>query len=210
MRVAFENGTVHECTGVALVCITYNVFLACGLVGGELPLSSRREACAATTAETGREDCIYNLLRLHLRKNLAERLIAVRADIFVNAFGVDYAAVAESNAVLLFIELRIGEGVNRFGYAFVRFLVKKSFNKSSLEEMLLNDFFDIVNLDVRIECAFGIDNHDRTVCAKSETTRLNYLDLIRKTCELKLFCHRLAYRDAAGRCTARTAADKYV
>ena len=210
MRVAFKNGTIHERTGVALVCVTYNVFLACRLICGELPLSSCREACAATTAKSGSKNSVDNFLRLHFGKNLAERLITVGADVFVNAFGVYNAAVAEGNTVLLFIEFCIREGVNGFRYAFICFLVEKSFNKSSFEEVFLNYFFYVFNLDVGIECAFGIDDHDRTVCAKSETTSLNYLDLVRETCELKLFSHCLAYCNATGRCTARTAADKYM
>ena len=106
MRVAFEHGTVHECTGVALVSVAAYIFnisirhdVAC-----ELPFHTGREAAAASAAQTGIEDFLNDLLRCHRGQHLVECPVAVSADVFIDVFRIDQTAVAECNTVLLCIE----------------------------------------------------------------------------------------------------------
>ena len=106
MRVAFEHGTVHKCTGVALVSVAAYIFnigirddVAC-----ELPFHTGREAAAASAAQTGIEDFLNDLFRRHRGQDLVECPVAVSADVFIDIFRIDQTAVAECNTVLLCIE----------------------------------------------------------------------------------------------------------
>src|SRR6185503_6472498 len=50
VRIAFEHAAVHECTGVAFICITDHVFGTILHIAGDLPLPSSWEAGAAASA----------------------------------------------------------------------------------------------------------------------------------------------------------------
>ena len=76
-RVAFEDGTIHECARVAFVTVADDVFLVGFLVGGELPFSSGGEAATATTADTGSQDFVDDFLRGHGGKGTLEALEAL-------------------------------------------------------------------------------------------------------------------------------------
>ena len=50
--VTFENGTIHESTGVALVGIADDIFLVGFVLSAEFPFQTCGETSAATTTET--------------------------------------------------------------------------------------------------------------------------------------------------------------
>ena len=208
VRVAFENGAVHECTGVTFVGITYYVLFACGLSFSEGPFFTGGEACTATAAETGIEDRLDNVLGSHGGDNLCESLIAVASDVFVDAFRVDNTAVTESDALLLCIEGSLVESED-VG-ALYGFAVKELANGITANEMLGNDFVHIFGLNLAVEGAFGVNDHDRAECAKTETTGSNYLDFVFDACELKFFYESLANVHGVRGGTAGTAADQDV
>ena len=106
MRIAFENGTIHECTRISLVSVTANVLLISvrNDISCEFPLHTSRESAAASSAETGIEDSLDNVLGSHSCEDLAESLVALSAYVLVDILRIDNTAVSESNTVLLFIE----------------------------------------------------------------------------------------------------------
>ena len=78
----------------------------------KLPFTSGGETCAAATAKSAFTDSVDYFLRLHFRQNLDERLVTVVSDVLVDVFGVDYAAIAKSDAGLLFVKVGVGKGTN--------------------------------------------------------------------------------------------------
>ncbi len=102
--VAFENRTVHECTGVALVGVTAYILLWSdnGLL--RTAISTCGESAAASAAQTGRENGLNYIFGSHFLEDLAECLITVHCDILVDTLGIDDAAVSERNSLLLLVE----------------------------------------------------------------------------------------------------------
>ena len=99
--VAFQNGTIHERAGVALVGVADHVLLVSLGSGGKLPLLAGGETSAATAAQTGLQHLVNNLLEGSFRSEpCPERLIAVESNIFVDVFGVDTTAVPQSQTHL--------------------------------------------------------------------------------------------------------------
>ena len=83
-------------------------------------------------------------------------------------------------------------------------LVNKAINDTTLHKVLVNDFGDILNSYSAVECAFGVNDHDRTECAKTETTCSDYLYLVLKTFCSDLGVHSVHYLNAAGGSTSCT------
>ena len=179
MRIAFKNTSVHECAGVAFVGVADNILLVSLVCGGKAPFESGRESAAASSAQSGILDYLDNLLGSKLGKALCKSLIAVVCDIFVNVFGVDYAAVAKRDSVLLLIELGFLE---RLDFLTVDCLIiKKSLDHAALEKMLFNNFGNVFNLDFGIEAAFGINYHNGAESAKTEAAGADNFDFFFKS-----------------------------
>jgi hypothetical protein len=107
MRIAFKDGTVHECTRVAFVGVAADIFLICGISLCEHPLASCREACAAAAAKSRIKKDFNDVIRGHFRQNFSECLIAARSDVFIDILRVDDTAVPKGDTMLLLIEVRI-------------------------------------------------------------------------------------------------------
>lgn len=72
------------------------------------------------------------------------KLITVGADVFVDVFGVDNAAVTKRNAGLHFHKVAV---VQRFyGFGGLVIFVQKSFDKTTFRKVFFNDFFDVATL----------------------------------------------------------------
>ena len=209
MRVALENGTVHECARVALVGVAADILLLILGCSRELPLQTRGEAAAASAAKTGVDQRLDDVCGLHLGQNLAERLIAVHANVLVDDFGVDHAAVAERNAMLLLIERRLGQRSDGVMVAGLLVVLKAS-HRTTLEQMLLDDLGDVFGLDHAVEGAVGVNDHDRTKRAKTEAAGRDELDFLGQTLLCQLSLKSILQRHASGGGTARTAADQYM
>jgi hypothetical protein len=68
----------------------------------------------------------------------------------------------------------------------------------------------VLGLYLAVEGAFGINDHDRAECAKTEATGSDYLDFVFDACELQLFYESFADVHGVRGCTACTAADQDV
>ncbi len=101
--VALEYGTIHECARVTLVGVTGYVFHIALRFICKFPFKTGREAAAATSAKPGFLNSIDNLFGRHFCKSFCECLITVDADVFIDVFGVNRAAVTEYES-LLFLE----------------------------------------------------------------------------------------------------------
>ena len=107
VRVGFDNGSVHKCTGVALVSVAYKVFfLALALTCG-IPLEPCREACTASSCKSGSLDDFDYFFGGHTAYSLFKSRVAVLFYIFLNYFRIDYTAVSESDTCLFCKELAV-------------------------------------------------------------------------------------------------------
>ena len=209
VRVAFEDGTIHERAGVALVRVAADVLFLAGGIFGELPFPARREARAAAAAKAGLGDDVDNVLRGHFGQNFAECLVTVVSDVLLDLFGVDDAAVAERHTVLLFIEVGVVERLDVAVFPH-RFLVQKAGDDAPFDDVFVDDLVYVFHLDLRIECAFGIDDHDRAERAQAEASRFGDVHFVFKPFLLDARNERVVNFHRIARRAARAAADKYV
>ena len=101
--VAFENGSVHERAGIALVAVTDDVLLAVRLSVSELPLSAGGESATAAASESGIENIFDHVRPVHF-KSVFKTFERARAESLVYIFGIDASATVQSDTNLLFIE----------------------------------------------------------------------------------------------------------
>ena len=199
MRIAFKNGTIHECTGVTLVSITYDIFLRSFVRCAESPLASCGESAAASSAESGIGHAFDNVLGSHLCEGFTECCITVHSDILFDVLGIDNTAVSQSDTLLSFVETSLGQSCLHILFcALVGVIVYKTLDGTALKQMLLNDLGNIRYFYTAVESSVGINDDDRTERTKSEASCLNKLDLIFQVVVLELCCKFIADLGAAG------------
>ena len=106
VRVSFHDGTVHECTGVAFVGITYHVFVRSVELAGDFPFYAGGETCAAAAAKARGLDVGKHLETVTLEA-VGKGLVAVAGDIFQDVFRIDETAVSQSDTHLLAVEIHV-------------------------------------------------------------------------------------------------------
>ena len=188
--VAFKDGTVHERAGVALIRVADHVLLIGFILRSEEPLLAGRETGAAAAAQTGIGDDLDDLFGGHFGEHLAQRLIAVHGDILVDAFGVDDAAVAQRDALLLGVE----DGVVQRHVGLVDLIlevirhvvVDKAFHHTALEKVFFHDLLDVALFHAGIERSVGIDDDHGTEGAEAEAAGSDNFDFARQTVFLDL------------------------
>ena len=99
--VAFKDGTVHECTGVAFVGVADDVLFVAGLVVGSFPLDACGEACTAAATETGLLHLFDDFDAVALFQDTGQSQVAVLGHVAVDAVDVDEAAVAQGDTDLI-------------------------------------------------------------------------------------------------------------
>ena len=165
--IALERGTVHVSAGVALVGVAHHVLLALGLLLRELPLHAGGETSATAAAETGLEYLLDDLLGRHVEKHLLDGLVAVTGDVVLDLLGINHAAVAEHDAVLLLVErdVRLGDEVRS-----LIGVIAETLYDSALDEMLGDDLLDVLRLHLDIERTLREYLDDRPLLAESKAS----------------------------------------
>ena len=187
--VAFQDGTVHEGTGVAFVRVTADELLRCVIALGEFPLEARRETGAAASAEAGVEHDLDDVVRSHLLQDFLQGDITVHRQIFIDALRVDEAAVLERDSLLDLVEARVVQRGDLLVQDFV--LVDQTFHDTALQEVLFDDFGDVIDRDTAVEDIAGVDDHDGAEFAETEAAGLNDLDFILEAFRHQFFFHGL-------------------
>ena len=207
MGVALESRAVHVRARVALVGVADHVLLALGLLLSELPLHAGREARAAAAAQARLEHLLDDLLGRHLEEHLLDRLVAVARDVVLDLLGVDHAAVAEHDAVLLLVERDV-----RLGDELLRLLgvVAEALHDTALHEVLGDDLLHVLGLDLDVERALGKYLDDRALLAEAEAAGRDDLHLLLEAGGLELVRERLDDLVGAAGAARSSAADQYV
>ena len=206
LRIAFQLRTVHEGARVAFVGIAHDVLLGAGRLFAELPFQTGGEAGAAASADARELDLIDDLIGGHLGERLGEGGPSVHGDVFVDAFGIDDAAVCPGHLVLVAEEVDFTEdrhlAFNR------RTLVKVFLRDAALEQMLFRDACNGALFEPVIENAAGIDDDDRTLVADAVATGQNDIDLVLEFMLSDFLKEQVVYFQGAGCNAPGSAADE--
>ncbi|VTR63828.1 hypothetical protein DESC_100024 [Desulfosarcina cetonica] len=108
VRIAGEDGAVHERPGLAFVPVDDHVFLLAGGVAGRFPFETGGEAAAAAAAQVGRLDLVQDTFRGHLEKGLGKGRVPADGEIVLDLLGIDQRVGVDDHAGLLFIKRNIG------------------------------------------------------------------------------------------------------
>ncbi len=139
VRIALDDAAIHEGARVAFIRVADDDRLHAAVHGGlsaRLPLDSRREPAAAAPPQPGALDLAYDLLRRHLLQSFDQRGVAVDGDVVVDPLGIDRAAIAEHDQLLLGEERDVLQRRDRG--LFLRRRIHELLDRPPLEEVLLH------------------------------------------------------------------------
>ena len=208
--VALQHAAVHKCAGVALVGVAAYIFLHIAAVArGKLPFAASGETCAAAAAQAGVQDRLDDVVRRHFSEHLAQRLIAVKGNVFVDVLGVDNAAVAQRDAHLFFIKRGVVQALDGVVLS-DGLVVQQARDGASFQQVLVHDLFNVLFLDHAVKAALGIDDDDGAQRAQAEAARADDLDFIFQAGGKDLVLEGLRDLVAAGGGAAGAAADHYM
>ena len=208
MRVAFQHGTIHECTRIAFVGVAANIFLISLISRGKCPLAAGGEACATASAQTGSRHLIDNLFRGHFRQCLAKSGITVHGDVLINIFGINHTAVAQCSTALLCIEIGFVEGLDAVLHNGL--LIKQTLDNATLKQMLFHDLRNILHRDAAIKAAFRVNDHNRTEGAKTKAAGAHNVNFFFQSAFCNFFLQGFNDFFAVRGGTTRTAAYKHI
>jgi hypothetical protein len=100
MRIALDNGAVHERPGIAFIGVADQVFLIAGRLPGEFPFLARWKASAASTSQSALLDHVAHRLGRHAAQNFHQRRVASPGDVLFDPSRIDQAAVGQHPASL--------------------------------------------------------------------------------------------------------------
>jgi hypothetical protein len=112
--IALEDAAVHERARVALIGIAHHPLGAAFGISDKIPLDPCREPRAAPPAQAGCLDLVDHLLPGRLRHGLRQRLVSVPGDVLLDIRGIDHAAVAQHDLLLLGEEVDLVEHREQF------------------------------------------------------------------------------------------------
>ncbi len=168
MRITFDNTSVHERAGVALVSITYYILLVSLGSPCKVPFQTGGEPCPSSSAKTRAFQDVYNVFRSHLREDLGKSCVPVFSYVLLYFQRIDFACISKCNP-----KLSVKENHVRIRMDFllcVRSYIKKSVNYSPFQQMLLNYLAGVVRFQISIQDPFRIDNNDGAQFARTHTS----------------------------------------
>ncbi len=152
--IAFKDRAVHERARVAFVTVADHVLLFAVLIECELPLAAGGESAAAAASEAGGEHFVDDFLLCH-RERFLEALESVHAERFVDVFRIDDAAAVKRDTALFLIEIDVV--LLRDLLAGQRLDIQEAVNDLAADDVLVDDFFDVFDLDKSVKRVFRID-----------------------------------------------------
>ncbi len=165
VRIALEQRPVHERPRITFVGVADDV-LRVALGGArELPLPAGRESCPTASAQARRENFVDDLLRGHVRQRLGDGRVAAAGDAVFEAGGVDRAAVAQDEPVLVFVE---GD-VLRQWYGLTVLRPAEPLNDPAADDGLLHELGSVFGSDALVEEALRIDYDSDSARAEAVT-----------------------------------------
>ena len=165
VRVSLHNAAVHEGPRVALVSVADHVLIVTGGPATEVPFLRCGEAGPTSSPEPRSPHLVDHLIRRHLGEDLTQSVVTTGADVIVYPLGVDVAAFAQYETLLLPVEHDVV--VPGYGFAAHRLAVEKPLDGPAFDQVRMNDFRDIFRCYVCIEGAFRFNDHYGALLAKT-------------------------------------------
>ena len=202
--VAFKDGAVHECTGVAFVSVADDVLFVAGLVVGSFPLDACGEACTAAAAEAGLLHLFDDFDPVALFQDTSQGQVAVLGHIAVDAVDVDEAAVSQSDTDLVTEEGHVLDvGHTLFLDGVIEGVLIDGF---AADEVLLHHVLDPLGGHFGVVGLVGQDVHDGAHGAGAHTAALNNSHAVGQAKGFQFLYHGVADSLTAGGHTAGTIA----
>jgi len=157
MRVAFEDFTVHERAGVALICVANHVFGCVWSLAGKFPFQTGGEASATTPTKFGVEDGLDHRFRGHFTEDLCQGLVTINCDVVLNISRIDLADVFKDDANFLVFglaEFFVGD-IPHLSFVLLEF--------AALDEMFHHDWTDSCWGQLDVMTTFGVNQNIGTV-----------------------------------------------
>ena len=173
VRIAGEQGPVHERAGLAFVRIDDDVFVFPGRVLRGLPFQPGGKSAAAAAAQIGFLHLVEHLVGRHLEQRLGERRVAAQRQVVVDAHRIDACIVANQEAHLVPVERHLAD-IDRF-LAGVGVRIDQALNHLFLQRAC-DDLGNVLGLDLEVADPFRVDNNVGPLCAKAVAARDPDLD----------------------------------
>ena len=174
MRVAFHDGTVHECPRVTFVGIADYIFDVRYAFPGKAPLDSCRESSASAATQSGTFHFVYDLFRSPVQKAVRQGFITIPCDVFLYVLRVDESAVPQGNALLLAVE------VHMFGVADMlpglRVQVQQPLDFAPGYDMFIDNLLRVFRLYLCVESVVRYYLDYRAFFTEAETACGDYVD----------------------------------
>ena len=146
IRITFHYGTIHECSRVTLITVTYYIMNRICLTGYLNPFLTCREATASTSADTGFINLIDNQIRIHLKHCFLQSLETAACYVLIQRFCVKFTTVFQNDSCL-FCDKR---NIFRSTAYFAAFLIKQSLDCFIALNTLLKNLLAVFDLNLCI------------------------------------------------------------
>ena len=104
MRISLHHASIHKCSRISLVTVTYHIFYFRILCQNLSPFSSGWEAAASTPTERCLRNFIYYLLWCHIEQSLCNGTVTAHRYVLFDRFRIDTSAILQRHTGLLFVE----------------------------------------------------------------------------------------------------------
>ena len=204
VRVALEDGAVHERARVALVGVADEVLLVVLGLAGELPLDAGREPGAAAAAQARVGDLFDDPLGRLLGERHPGGLVTADGEVGVDGLGVDHPDVAERDARLQPVEPDVVPVADAL--AGLRVLVEELLDRLAALEVPLDDRGDVPGLEVAVQRVVA-EHHDGAHRAQAVTADDADLDAVAEPGRLDLLDEGVVDGHGAGEQAGGAGAD---
>ena len=177
VRVAFQDGAIHEGAGVAFVGVANHVLLFAGGLHARLPFDARGEARAAAPAKAAALDFLHHVRRA-ARQRLGDGGVSVAGDVGLQGGVFHLAAVAQRNAHLLAEKADVLE-VRKAALLLV-VIEGVLLHDFALQQVAAGDHRGAFGVEVGVQHAFGLHHHHRPHRANANAARDHNPDALPK------------------------------
>ena len=182
--IAFQDAAIHKGPWVAFVSVAYRVLGRSFGQAGKLPLQARGEARSSTTTQSGTLNLVNDFVGRHLTEDFAKSSVATSDDVLLDALGINQATVTQDDAKLFTVKRDVL--IMRDGLVGMGFHIGETFENSSLDQRLLDQFGDVGRLHKTVKDAFRIDDYHRPHDTEATTASFNYPHFVLQTTALDL------------------------
>ena len=177
--VTLHDRAVHERTWVTFVGITNHILVLSLIVSCKAPLHTSWETSTTTTAQSRLLDDVDNLLGSLVLQSIRESHVTVASNILGNVLRIDKTAVAQSDTLLLAVEVHVLRVANVLRSLGVN--IEQSLNATTTNHVLLNDFVGILGLHLCVESIVGHHLNNRAFLTEAETSCYNHINFTGNT-----------------------------